>query len=54
MKYAAGFGGFTSPLTIPVYRLSIGFAVALVFCFLAAMGPALAAGRAAPTRLLQE
>ena len=54
MKYVAGFGGFTSPLVIPVYQLSVGMIVALAFCFLAAVGPAVAAGRAVPTRLLQE
>jgi putative ABC transport system permease protein len=54
MKYVAGFGSFTSPLTIPVYYLSLGIIVALIFCFLAALGPAVAAGRTSPTRLLQE
>ena len=54
MKYVAGFGGFTSPLTIPVYWLSLGLGVALIFCFLAAVGPAIVAGRTVPTRLLQE
>lgn len=54
MKYVGVFGGFTNPLVIPVYWLSIGLAAALVFCFLAALGPAVAAGRTDPTRLLQE
>lgn len=54
MKYVSAFGGFTSPLVIPFYWLSIGFAVALIFCFLAAIGPAILAGRAEPTKLLQE
>jgi putative ABC transport system permease protein len=54
MKYVAGFGGFTSPLTIPMYHLAIGFLAAMGCCFLAALGPAVAAGRTAPTRLLQE
>ena len=54
MKYVADFGGFTSPLTIPVYHLSIGFVVALVCCFLAAWGPAFLAGKTSPTRLLQD
>jgi putative ABC transport system permease protein len=53
-KYVGFFGGFTSPLTIPVYWLSLGLGVALVFCFLSAMGPALVASRTSPTRLLQE
>ena len=54
MKYVAGFGGFTSPLTIPMGRLAIGLGVAVVCCFLAAIGPVIAAGRTATTRLLQE
>ncbi len=54
MKYVGGFGGFTSPLTIPVYRLSVGFGIAFVFCLLAAVGPAVVAGRTEPTRLLRE
>ena len=54
MKYVAGFGSFTSPLTIPVYHLLIGFAVAIECCFLAALGPAVVASRIPPTRLLQE
>ena len=54
MKYVAGFGGFVSPLTIPAYQLSLGLIVALAFCFLAALGPAITTGRAVPTRLLQE
>jgi putative ABC transport system permease protein len=54
MKYVAGFGGFTSPLTIPMYHLALGFMAAMGCCFLAALGPAVAAGRTAPTRLLQE
>jgi len=54
MKYVADFGGFTSPLTIPMGQLAIGLGVAVVCCFLAAIGPAVAAGRTATTRLLQE
>ena len=54
MKYVAGFGSFTSPLTIPVYHLMVGFAVAIFCCFLAALGPAIIAGHTPPTRLLQE
>ena len=53
MKYVAGFGGFTSPLTIPMDQLATGLGVAVVCCVLAAVGPAVAAGRTAPTRLLQ-
>jgi len=33
---------------------SFGIAVAIVFCCLAALGSAVAAGRTSPTRLLQE
>jgi putative ABC transport system permease protein len=54
MKYVGGFGGFTSPLTIPVYWLSMGLGGAIVFCLLSAIGPAVVAGRTTPTRLLQE
>ncbi|MDR2116729.1 MAG: FtsX-like permease family protein [Planctomycetaceae bacterium] len=54
MRYVSFFGGFVSPLTIPVYWLSIGFIVMLVLCFLAAAGPAITAGRADTSKLLQE
>lgn len=54
MRYISGFGGFVSPLTIPLYWLSIGFIVTLLMCFLAALGPAVFAGRTETTRLLQE
>ncbi|MCL2005943.1 MAG: ABC transporter permease [Planctomycetaceae bacterium] len=53
MKYVAIFGGFTSPLTIPMDRLAIGLGVAIICCVFAAIGPAIAAGRTAPTRLLR-
>lgn len=54
MRYLSVFGGFVSPLTIPVGWLSIGFIVTLALCFLAAIGPAVVAGRTDPTRLLRE
>ncbi|MDR1924069.1 MAG: FtsX-like permease family protein [Planctomycetaceae bacterium] len=54
MRYTSFFGGFVSPLTIPVYWLSIGFAVTLILCFIAAIGPAIAAGRTETSKLLRE
>ncbi len=54
MKYLSFFGGFTSPLTIPFFWLSIGLLTALLFCALAAIFPAVAAGCMEPSRLLQE
>ncbi len=54
MKYLSVFGGFTSPLTIPVYWLSIGLLTTLGLCTLAAIFPAVAAGRTEPSKLLQE
>jgi putative ABC transport system permease protein len=54
MRYVSFFGGFVSPLTIPVYWLSIGFIVMLGLCFLAAAGPAITAGRTETSKLLQE
>jgi putative ABC transport system permease protein len=54
MHYTSFFGGFVSPLTIPIYWLSIGFSVTLVLCFLAAIGPAIFAGRTEPSKLLRE
>jgi putative ABC transport system permease protein len=54
MKYVGMFGGFTSPLILPISWLSLGLGTALLFCFLAALGPAIIAGRTSPIRLLQE
>ncbi len=54
MRYLSIFGGFTSPLVIPWYRLFTGLAVTLFLCLLAALGPAVAAGRTEPSTLLQE
>jgi putative ABC transport system permease protein len=53
MRYVSFFGGFVSPLTIPVYWLSIGFVVMLFLCFLAAAGPAITAGRTETSKLLK-
>ncbi len=52
MRYLSIFGGFTSPLVIPVYRLLLGFTVTLILCLLAALGPAIIAGHTEPTKLL--
>ncbi|MDR2642340.1 MAG: FtsX-like permease family protein [Planctomycetaceae bacterium] len=54
MRYTSFFGGFVSPLTIPCYWLSIGFAVTLALCILAAIAPAIAAGKTEITKLLRE
>ncbi len=54
MRYLSIFGGFTSPLVIPLGRLMLGFSVTLVLCFFAALGPAVVAGRTEPTKLLSE
>ena len=53
-RYASVFGGFASPLVIPVYYLMIGFGVTLVLCILAAIFPAIPAARKEPTTLLRE
>lgn len=53
MKYVSFFGGFTNPLTVPWYYLSIGIDVAVLLCSLAAVFPAAAAGRKEPTILLR-
>lgn len=54
MRYTSFFGGFVSPLTIPIYWLSIGFGVTLALCFLSATGPAIFAGKTEIAKLLQE
>ncbi|MDR3183497.1 MAG: ABC transporter permease [Planctomycetaceae bacterium] len=54
MKYVSFFGGFVSPLTIPVYYLSAGLIVTITMCLLAAMSPAITAGRTEPAELLRE
>jgi putative ABC transport system permease protein len=54
MRYTSFFGGFVSPLTIPIYWLSIGFATTLILCSLAAIGPAIFAGQTETSKLLHE
>ena len=54
MQYVYSFGGFVSPLTIPVYWLSIGLCTVLGFCMIAALIPAITAGRSEPTALLRD
>ena len=53
MRYVSFFGGFLSPLTIPWYYLSLGFAATLLLCGLAAVFPAIAAGSKHPTDLVR-
>ena len=53
MRYVSFFGGFLSPLTIPWYYLSLGFAAALLLCGLAAVFPAIAAGGKQPADLVR-
>ncbi|GHT13166.1 ABC transporter permease [Planctomycetales bacterium] len=54
MRCVSFFGGFVSPLTIPIYYLSIGFAVTLTLCCLSAVGPALAAAHSEPATLVKK
>ncbi|MDR3108103.1 MAG: ABC transporter permease [Planctomycetaceae bacterium] len=54
MRYVSFFGGFVSPLTIPVFYLSIGLFVTITLCLLAALAPALLAGRTDIAALLRE
>ena len=53
MRYVSFFGGFLSPLTIPWYYLSIGFAATLLLCGLAALFPAIVAGAKHPADLVK-
>ena len=53
MRYVAFFGSFISPLTIPWYYLSLGFAATLFLCGLAAVLPAITAGRKQPSDLVK-
>ena len=46
-------GGMITPLIIPWTQIAIGFACAMAPCLLAAIWPAVAAGRTEPLRLLQ-
>ncbi|WP_337176168.1 ABC transporter permease [Paludisphaera sp.] len=51
-RYLSPFGGMPTPLIIPWARLWIGVGAALALCLLAAVQPAVAAGRAEPLSLL--
>lgn len=51
--YIFYFGGLQPPLVIPWTKLLLGFSATLGLCVLAALGPAIATGRAEPARLLQ-
>jgi putative ABC transport system permease protein len=53
MRYVSFFGGFVSPLTIPWYYLSLGFGATLFLCGLAAVLPAVSAGRTEPADLVK-
>jgi len=53
MRYVSFFGGFLSPLTIPWFYLSLGFAATLLLCGLAALFPALVAGCKQPGDLVK-
>ncbi len=53
MRYVSFFGGFLSPLTIPWYYLSLGFAATLLLCGLAAVIPAIMAGCKQPADLVK-
>src|SRR5262249_23004274 len=46
-------GGMVTPLIIPWAKLSVGFAITLGLCLLAALWPAITTGRSEPLRLLQ-
>jgi putative ABC transport system permease protein len=46
-------GGQITPLVIPWAKLSVGFAIAMGLCLLAAVWPAFITGRTEPLRLLQ-
>jgi putative ABC transport system permease protein len=52
-QYVSFFGGLAPPLVIPWPQLSVGFGMAMGLCLLAALWPAIAAGRTEPLRLLQ-
>ncbi len=52
-RYLSPFGGMNTPLVVPWARLWLGVGSALVLCLLAALQPAVAAGRAEPLSLLK-
>jgi len=47
------FEGVTTPLSIPWAALGVGYLLTFVLCFLAALWPAISAGRSEPLALLQ-
>lgn len=47
------FEGVATPLTVPWGALAIGYLLTFVLCFLAALWPAISAGRSEPLALLQ-
>jgi putative ABC transport system permease protein len=52
-QYVSFFGGLAPPLVIPWAPLSLGFGATLGLCLIAALWPAIAAGRSEPLSLLQ-
>ena len=52
-RYTNLRGGMVTPLIIPWIKLMVGFSMTLALCSVAAIWPALAAGRAEPLTLLQ-
>lgn len=52
-QYVSFFGGLAPPLVVPWAQLSLGFALALGLCLLAALWPAASAARTEPLKLLQ-
>lgn len=47
------FEGVATPLTVPWSVVAVGYGMTFVLCFLAALWPALSAGRSEPLKLLQ-
>lgn len=47
------FEGVATPLSVPWGALAVGYALTFVLCFLAALWPAISAGRSEPLALLQ-
>ena len=52
-RYVDVHGGPITPLVVPWSKLAIGFGTALAICLVAALGPAIRAGRSEPLDLLQ-
>lgn len=53
-QYVSFFGGLNPGLVVPWAKVALGVAATLGLCLAAALGPALATGRAEPLRLLQQ